>query len=174
MPSFTPNLNLYLPGGGSESIGGSDEAADIDKLNKNFQKLDKYAWVRGGTAAQRGAIPLEERRAGLAYTESDTGLVWMWLGSRWAVVSDTSKRVLSGREDLTGFTGPNTRVEKAITFPAGTFSGTPAVTVSSDASAPQNVIASSRLASATGVTLVGWRNDSVPYMRIHWVAVGPA
>ena len=41
MPSFTPNLNLYLPGGGSESIGGSDEAADIDKLNKNFQKIDE-------------------------------------------------------------------------------------------------------------------------------------
>lgn len=43
MPAFTPNRNLYLPGGGSLGIGGDDEAADIDKLNENFQKLDEWS-----------------------------------------------------------------------------------------------------------------------------------
>lgn len=87
MPSFTPNLSLYLPGGGSESIGGSDEAADIDKLNKNFQKLDKYAWVRGGTSTERAAIPLGERRLGLIFTESDTNIMWMWVGTQWVSIA---------------------------------------------------------------------------------------
>ena len=91
MPSFTPNLNLYLPGGGSESIGGSDEAADIDKLNKNFQKLDKFAWVRGGTEAERGLLPPEEKRPGLLFSETDTGRVWAWNGTGWvtALAADT-------------------------------------------------------------------------------------
>ena len=87
MPSFTPNLSLYLPGGGSESIGGSDEAADIDKLNKNFQKLDKYAWVRGGTSTERAAIPPGERRLGLIFTESDTNIMWMWVGTQWVSIA---------------------------------------------------------------------------------------
>lgn len=43
MPAFTALLNLYLPGGGSLGIGGADEAADIDKLNQNFQKIDLWA-----------------------------------------------------------------------------------------------------------------------------------
>ena len=86
MPSFTSNLNLYLPGGGSESIGGSDEAADIDKVNQNFQKLDKYAWVQGGTSTERAAIPLGERRLGLIFTESDTNIMWMWVGTRWVSI----------------------------------------------------------------------------------------
>lgn len=39
----TSELDLYLPGGGSLSIGGADEAADIDQLNQNFQKIDTFA-----------------------------------------------------------------------------------------------------------------------------------
>lgn len=42
MPAFTPNRNFYLPGGGSLGIGGADEAADIDKINQNFQGLDTW------------------------------------------------------------------------------------------------------------------------------------
>lgn len=43
MPAYTPNRNLYLPGGGSLGIGGADENADIDKLNLNFQALDTWS-----------------------------------------------------------------------------------------------------------------------------------
>lgn len=43
MSAFTTNLNLELPGGGSLGIGGDDEAADVDKLNQNFQKIDTWS-----------------------------------------------------------------------------------------------------------------------------------
>lgn len=40
MPAFTARISLYMPGGGSLSIGGDDEVADIDRINENMQKLD--------------------------------------------------------------------------------------------------------------------------------------
>lgn len=40
MPALTPRTGYYLPGGGSLSIGGDDEAADIDRINETFQKID--------------------------------------------------------------------------------------------------------------------------------------
>lgn len=43
MPAFTTNLDLYLPGGGSLGIGGADEAADIDRVNQNMQKIDVWS-----------------------------------------------------------------------------------------------------------------------------------
>lgn len=43
MPSFTPNLNLYLPGGGSSGTITPDEVVDIDRLNQNAQLLDGFA-----------------------------------------------------------------------------------------------------------------------------------
>ena len=39
MPDYTPNLNLYLPGGGGSGTI-PDEIADIDKLNENFRLID--------------------------------------------------------------------------------------------------------------------------------------
>lgn len=39
MPDYTPNLNLYLPGGGGSGTI-PDEIADIDKLNENFRTID--------------------------------------------------------------------------------------------------------------------------------------
>lgn len=41
MPALTARMSFYLPGGGSLSIGGDDEVADIDRINENFQKIDE-------------------------------------------------------------------------------------------------------------------------------------
>ena len=57
MPAFTANLNLYLPGGGSLGIGGADEAADIDKLNQNFQAIDAALALASGTEVNAGTDP---------------------------------------------------------------------------------------------------------------------
>lgn len=47
MAGSTPNLDLYLPGGGSTNIWTPDEVADIDPLNNNFLKIDTWAGVVG-------------------------------------------------------------------------------------------------------------------------------
>lgn len=40
MPAFTPNLNLYKPGGGSTGTIVPDEVVDIDRLNQNSDIID--------------------------------------------------------------------------------------------------------------------------------------
>lgn len=40
MAGTTPNLGLYLPGGGSTGLYTPDEVADIDPLNENFMDID--------------------------------------------------------------------------------------------------------------------------------------
>lgn len=41
MPAFTPNLNLYKPGGGSSGLIVPDEVVDIDRINANMDILDE-------------------------------------------------------------------------------------------------------------------------------------
>jgi hypothetical protein len=48
MPGNTPELDLYLPGGGSTGLFGVDETADVDRLNENFQKIDDHAIEANG------------------------------------------------------------------------------------------------------------------------------
>ena len=43
MPSFTPNLNLYKPGGGSTGLITPDEVVDIDRINANMDLVDTFA-----------------------------------------------------------------------------------------------------------------------------------
>lgn len=40
MPAFTPNLNLYKPGGGSTGLILPDEVVDIDRINANSDIID--------------------------------------------------------------------------------------------------------------------------------------
>lgn len=40
MGTTTPNLGMYLPGGGSTGTHGADETADVDKINGNFDLID--------------------------------------------------------------------------------------------------------------------------------------
>ena len=63
MPSFTPNLSLYLPGGGSLSIGGSDEVADIDTLARLAQITPPEQ--RSALRADLRRLPADQRSAWL-------------------------------------------------------------------------------------------------------------
>lgn len=49
MPAFTARTGMYLPGGGSQSIGGEDEVADVDRINLNMQKLDTLVGAPSST-----------------------------------------------------------------------------------------------------------------------------
>lgn len=56
MAGNTPNLDLYLPGGGSSGLWVPDEVADIDKINQNMQKIDTAIgnlWGMANPANQR-------------------------------------------------------------------------------------------------------------------------
>lgn len=74
MPAFTARMGLYLPGGGSLSIGGDDEAADIDKINENFQKLDDSLGALPVDAGVRPSAPFP----GQMISEPSTGGAFFW------------------------------------------------------------------------------------------------
>lgn len=79
MPALTPRMSLYLPGGGSLSIGGADETADIDRLNENFQKIDA---VLGSPETTRAAVtdPFD----GQIVREGNDSYAWNDSIGKWA------------------------------------------------------------------------------------------
>jgi hypothetical protein len=97
MAGSTPNLGLYLPGGGSTGTWVPDEVADVDPINQNFQKIDTYAGTVGvqtsrnqqfyGPAAAISAIT--GMKLGDEYQESDGGKIrWRYDGASWVVNSN--------------------------------------------------------------------------------------
>lgn len=98
MPAITPELDLYLAGGGSLGIGGDDEAADIDKQNQNFQKIDaraittRQALEALGTPTTRlqqftgltANIPTSGMKFGDTFLETDLlKRKWEYDGTNW-------------------------------------------------------------------------------------------
>lgn len=91
MPAFTPNLNLYKPGGGSTGTITPDEVVDIDRINANMDLIDAAVgdpdnqnrqWY--GPAAQIGTLPVSPKD-GDTYQESDgSKILWKRLGGVWA------------------------------------------------------------------------------------------
>lgn len=59
MPAFTPNLNLYKPGGGSTGTILPDEVVDIDRINQNSDIID------GAVKALQDRATSLETQAGL-------------------------------------------------------------------------------------------------------------
>jgi hypothetical protein len=90
MAGTTPNLGLYLPGGGSTGTYVPDEVADIDTLNQNFLTLDTAVgdpdeqnrqWY--GPAANIGTLP-DSPKDGDTYQESDgSKILWRRVGGVW-------------------------------------------------------------------------------------------
>lgn len=92
MAGTTPNLGLYLPGGGSTGTWTPDEVADIDPLNQNFVKLDQFAGTVGvqtnrnqqfyGPASAISSV--NGMKLGDEYQESDGNKVlWRYDGTNW-------------------------------------------------------------------------------------------
>lgn len=90
MADSTPNLDLYLPGGGSTGLIVPDETADIDPLNENFRKIDTAVgdpdeqnrqWY--GPAADIATLPVSPKD-GDTYRESDgSKRLWIRLAGVW-------------------------------------------------------------------------------------------
>lgn len=74
MPAFTARLGFYLPGGGSQSIGGADESADIDRINQSLQKLDTAVGV---PSIPNASIPADPFPGQIIEIE-ETGEVRYW------------------------------------------------------------------------------------------------
>ena len=70
MPDYTPNLNLYLPGGGGSGTI-PDEIADIDKLNENFRTIDASL---GGTIVPAVAGYTNRFNGNLVYARNEKKL----------------------------------------------------------------------------------------------------
>lgn len=114
MSAQTEVLKLYMPGGGSLGLGGTDEVIDVDKLNQNSQKIDAFAKGWGvpaernqqfyGLAAGRGVLTGMKR--GDTYQESDGDKrLWRFDGLDWVV-----DRGLPGLVELTSATGTGATV----------------------------------------------------------------
>jgi len=71
MPDYTPNLNLYLPGGGGSGTI-PDEIADIDKLNENFRTIDASL---GGTIVPAVAGYTPDFDGNLVYARNERRLL---------------------------------------------------------------------------------------------------
>ena len=71
MPDYTPNLNLYLPGGGGSGTI-PDEIADIDKLNENFRTIDASL---GGTIVPAVAGYTPDFDGNIAYARNERRLL---------------------------------------------------------------------------------------------------
>ena len=92
MPSFTPNLNLYKPGGGSTGLITPDEVVDIDRINANMDLIDAYAAGWGQASARNhqfygpvsGMAGITGMKRGDTYKESDGSFrLWEYDGSNW-------------------------------------------------------------------------------------------
>lgn len=93
MAGTTPNLGLYLPGGGSTGEWTPDEVADVDPINQNFQKIDQFAGSVGNQTTRNqqftgpaGAISgVTGMKLGDEYQDSDTQdkRRWRFNGVAW-------------------------------------------------------------------------------------------
>jgi hypothetical protein len=83
MTQYTTKLALYKPGGGALGTNTPDEAADIDKLNGNFDVIDSKMGAAVVTSSTRPAVPF----VGQQIYETNTRVSYVWSGSAWVIVS---------------------------------------------------------------------------------------
>lgn len=128
MAGSTPNLGLYLPGGGSTGTWTPDEVADIDPLNQNFQKIDAFAGTVGvqtsrnqqfyGPASAISSVT--GMKLGDEYQESDSNkILWKYDGSNW-VTSEGGLYVIRPTSANRGTINPDGSV--SISSGAGSWS----------------------------------------------------
>jgi hypothetical protein len=111
MAGTTPNLALYLPGGGSTGVHTPDEVADIDPLNQNFQKIDTFAGSVGNLSTQNKQYTgpataigtVTGQKLGDEYQESDSNkFLWRYDGSNWVLFQAGSALIRPGSVGGTG------------------------------------------------------------------------
>lgn len=138
MPAFTDHLTLYMPGGGSQGIGGEDEASDIDKINENSIKIDDWAETVDdklatvdnpvaieGTNVERLALAPPVLRDGLQFYATDTKVQWRREDGDWreSPTSPSTPWAQSANSVQTSASSITT-----VNFPSGRFTAAPIVT----------------------------------------------
>ena len=96
MGTTTVKLALYKPGGGSTGTILPDEAADIDKINANMDKIDVSAGFIVCTSTTRPASPFP----GQPVIETDTRNSMWWTGARWAPIDTLPNAASASLRDL--------------------------------------------------------------------------
>lgn len=81
MSGLTSRVGLYLPGGGSLGVYGSDEPVDVDKINGNFKVIDGGLGIPTYTSTTRPAAGV--RFTDMVIYEKDTDSYKRWNGSAW-------------------------------------------------------------------------------------------
>lgn len=81
MAASTTRLGLYKPGGGSSGLIVPDEAADIDKINGNMDKLDDAAGAYLCTSGTRPATPFSNQI--IRETDTKNVMIWSSAAGRW-------------------------------------------------------------------------------------------
>ena len=135
MPAFTDHLTLYMPGGGSQGLGGEDEASDIDKINENSIKIDDWAETVDaklatvdspvaieGTNVERLSLAPPVLRDGLQFFATDTKIQWYRVDGDWVQGHKNTAFAEAAGTRVTSATAVNT-----ITFPSGRFTVAPVV-----------------------------------------------
>lgn len=79
MPSYTPILGLYKPGGGATGLVQPDEPVDVDKLNENFDALDAAVGLPTWTTSTRPAHPFVNQSGYNSLTDT----LEKWNGNGW-------------------------------------------------------------------------------------------
>lgn len=132
MADSTPNLNLYLPGGGSSGTITPDETADIDPLVENFRKIDTAVgdpdnqnrqWT--GPASSIGTIPVSPKD-GDTYQETDgskilferIGGLWVPVGTYASLYRPTAQSLAAGVPTDVSFTAQGAQKGFAPVLPA--------------------------------------------------------
>lgn len=86
MPESTPNLSLYLPGGGSTGLITPDEVADIDRLVENFRVIDDFA---GTTDNRLDALETPRNRGFVGPAADKAGVTGMRRGDTYQETDGT-------------------------------------------------------------------------------------
>lgn len=77
MGDYTPRRGFYRPGGGSSGSHGSDESADIDKLNDSFTAIDGFSGVPILSSFSQFQNPQKNDRCEIS------GVQYVYSGSLW-------------------------------------------------------------------------------------------
>lgn len=94
----------------------SDGADHVADLQAAADFADVFANIRVGDAADRAALVSGELRAGMLFSETDTGLVWEYDGTDWDVLTNLSASYTSTASQSIATGGSN----KDITFTGAT------------------------------------------------------
>ena len=159
MATTSPD-NIRSPNDGDQYAIVQDMGAMADSVQT---ALNNRANMYKGSAAQRAAFTTAAE--GTHWQDTDGAKhEWVRKGGAWR-----GARPIGGAVSMNQ-SNASTPARSTVTFPTGYFATTPAVSVSCQTGAPQNLQVSYGSPSATSVDIYGWRGNTNGIDAM-WVAV---